>query len=163
MPLPGTFTARRLRLLDLFGGEGLASLGYALAGFDVTAIENDPERIANHARHPHVTVIEADATTYPLDGFDVIVGSPPCIDHTERAALAAHVRGRTAGTGWMLPHTLNRVRTWAQATGGTYVIENVEGAKPLMRSRWCSAAPCSASPMVAGTWSVTGCSSRTPS
>ena len=124
----------RPRCLDLFGGEGLASLGYALAGFDVTAVEIDPDRIAHHVQHPHVTVVEGDATTYPLDGFDLVAGSPPCTDHTERAALAEYVRGDTAGTGWMLPHTLARVRAWAAATGGLYVIENVEGAKDDMDS-----------------------------
>ncbi|MFE9955856.1 hypothetical protein [Micromonospora sp. NPDC005299] len=29
----------RPRLLDLFGGEGLAAYGYALAGFHVTSVE----------------------------------------------------------------------------------------------------------------------------
>jgi DNA (cytosine-5)-methyltransferase 1 len=117
------------RALDLFGGEGLAALGYAIAGFRVISVENDPARIANHVSHPDVTVIEGDATTYPLDGFDVVVGSPPCTDHTETARLAAAVRGGDAGTGWMLPHTLDRVRAWADATGGLWVIENVEGAR----------------------------------
>jgi DNA (cytosine-5)-methyltransferase 1 len=125
---------RRPRAVDLFGGEGLASLGYALAGFDVTAVEIDPARIADHVRHPHVRIVEADATTYPLDGFDVVVASPPCTDHTERAALAEYVRGGDAGTGWMLSHTLRRVRAWAAATGGLYVVENVEGAKDEMDS-----------------------------
>lgn len=116
-------------VIDLFGGEGLAALGYALAGFRVVSVESDPERIANHVRHPSVAVVEADATTYPLDGAAVVVGSPPCTDHSERAALADLMRGGAAGTGWMLPHTLERVRTWSAATGGVYVIENVEGAR----------------------------------
>lgn len=119
----------RPRLLDLFGGEGLAALGYAQAGWHVDSIENDPDRIANHVQHPNVTVIKGDATTWPLDGYHAVGGSPPCTDHTETAALAARVRGGDAGTGWMLPHTLDRVRAWAAATGGLYVIENVEGAR----------------------------------
>ena len=119
----------RPRLLDLFGGEGLASLGYALAGFDVTAVEIDPDRIANHVRHPHVTVVEGDATTYPLDGFDVVAGSPPCTDHTTLAVVAEQARGGAAGTGWMLGHTIARCQRWAAESGGLYVIENVEGAR----------------------------------
>lgn len=122
--------------IDLFGGEGLAAYGYALAfegRFRIVSVENDPKRIANHVRHPDIEVVEADATTYPLDGAAVVVGSPPCTDHSETARLAASVRGGEAGTGWMLPHTLNRVRAWALRTGGLYVIENVEGAAPLFR------------------------------
>lgn len=114
--------------IDLFGGEGLAALGYALAGFRVLSVENDPARIANHVQHPDVEFVEGDATTWPLDEAAAVVGSPPCTDHTEMAGLAAATRGGDAGTGWMLPHTLKRVRAWAAATGGVYVIENVEGA-----------------------------------
>lgn len=124
----------RPRLLDLFGGEGLAAYGYAQAGFDVTSVEIDPERIANHVRHPNVTVVQGDATTYPLDGYDVVVGSPPCTDHTTRASLAELARGGDTGTGWMLTHTINRLRAWGEATGGLWVVENVEGAKTTMGS-----------------------------
>jgi DNA (cytosine-5)-methyltransferase 1 len=122
--------------IDLFGGEGLAAYGYALAfegRFRIVSVENDPERIANHVRHPDIEVVEADATTYPLDGATVVLGSPPCTDHTETARLAEATRGGAAGTGWMLEHTLRRVRAWALRTGGYYVIENVEGAKRHFR------------------------------
>ncbi|MCZ7434778.1 hypothetical protein O7598_31295 [Micromonospora sp. WMMC241] len=125
---------KRPLLLDLFGGEGLAAYGYALAGFDVTSVEINPERIANHVRHPNVTVVEGDATTFPLDGFEVVVASPPCTDHTTRATLAEHRRGASTDTGWMLPHTINRLRAWGDATGGLWVVENVEGAKTIMGS-----------------------------
>jgi DNA (cytosine-5)-methyltransferase 1 len=124
----------RPRALDLFGGEGLSAYGFAEAGFDVTSVENDPERIANHVVHPHVRVVEGDATTYPLDGFALVAGSPPCTDHTSRAPLADLTRGGDAGTGWMLSHTLRRLRAWAADTGGVYVVENVEGAKRSMGS-----------------------------
>lgn len=30
-------------MIDLFGGEGIAALGYANAGFRVLSVENDPE------------------------------------------------------------------------------------------------------------------------
>ena len=85
--------------IELFGGEGLSALGFALAGFRVTCVEKDPERIANHVRHPNVTVVEGDATTYPLDDADVVTGGPPTRvtdlatvaepgDHTARLAAA---------------------------------------------------------------------------
>ena len=125
---------RRPRALDLFGGEGLAALGYAEAGFDVTCVENDPERIANHVDHPRVRVVEGDATTYPLDDYDVVVGSPPCTAHSSQATIADAVRGSDPGTGWILPHTINRFREWSAATGGMWVVENVEGAKSTMGS-----------------------------
>lgn len=124
-----TTTTDRPKMLDLFGGEGLAALGYAQAGFDVTCIEIDPDRIANHVQHPHVRVVEGDATTHPLDGYDVVVGSPPCTDHSELVGLASSVRGGGAGTGWMLAHTLGRFRAWGERTGGLWVVENVEGAR----------------------------------
>lgn len=116
-------------MLDLFGGEGLAALGYAQAGWRVVCIENDQERIANHVQHPNITVIDSDATTYPLKDYDAVVASPPCTGHSETAGLANRVRGEKAGTEWMLPHTLARLTAWGQATGGIWVVENVEGAK----------------------------------
>jgi len=122
----------RPRLLDLFGGEGLAALGYARAGFEVTSVENDPERIANHVRHPHVTVEEGDATTWPLDGYDVVHASPPCTDHSTLSYVATPVRGGDSGTGWMLTHTLERLVAWCAETGGYWIVENVEGAKATM-------------------------------
>jgi DNA (cytosine-5)-methyltransferase 1 len=121
-------------MLDLFAGEGLAALGYAQAGWDVTCVEKDEDRIANHVQHPHVRVVKGDATTYPLDGFAAVVASPPCTDHTERAALAESVRGGDTGTGWMLPHALERLRAWGEATGGLWVVENVEGAREHFRN-----------------------------
>lgn len=115
-------------LVDLFGGEGLAALGYARAGWHVESIENDPDRITHHARHPNITVIEADATTYPLDHADAVHASPPCTDKTTRRTVAEHRRGTTAGTGWMLAHTIDRVR----ASGLPYAVENVSGARDEM-------------------------------
>lgn len=117
--------------IDLFGGEGLAAYGYALAfggRFRIISVENDPKRIAHHVKHPDVEVVLGDATTYPLDGAKIVLGSPPCTDLTETAGLAESVRGGATGTGWMLPYTLKRLRAWADETGGVYVVENVEGA-----------------------------------
>ena len=101
------------RLLDLFCGEGGASAGYAAAGFDVTGVDITPQ-----PRYPF-RFVQADAMTYPLDGFDVLCGSPPCNDHSPLAALAGE-----HGTGWMLPATIERFR----ATGLPYVVENVATA-----------------------------------
>jgi DNA (cytosine-5)-methyltransferase 1 len=104
----------RPRLLDLFCGAGGAGMGYHRAGFDVVGVD-----VAPQPRYPF-DFVQADATTYPLDGFDAIHASPPCQDHMRkgRATFTPH------GTGWMLPHTRERL----EASGVPWVIENVPGA-----------------------------------
>ena len=101
------------RLLDLFCGQGGASMGYHLAGFEVVGVDIRPQ-----PRYPF-EFHQADAMSYPLDGFDVLAGSPPCNDHSP----LAHLHGEQ-GTGWMLSATIERFR----ATGRPYVVANVAGA-----------------------------------
>jgi DNA (cytosine-5)-methyltransferase 1 len=103
----------RPRLLDLFCGDGGASMGYFLAGFEVVGVDIDP-----HPAYPF-QFVQADATTYPLDGFDALAGSPPCNDHSTLSARAGK-----HGTGWMLAHTVDRFRE----SGRPWAIENVESA-----------------------------------
>ena len=103
----------RPRLLDLFCGAGGCSVGYHRAGFDIVGVDNRPQ-----PRYPY-EFVQADALTFPLDGYDVVHASPPCHEHS---ALASFRNGH--GTGWMLPAIRQRLRDW----GGPYVIENVAGA-----------------------------------
>jgi len=106
----------RPRLLDLYSGAGGASMGYHLAGFDVTGVDNRPQ-----PRYPF-TFVQADALEYLKahdHEYDAIHASPPCQDHT---ALASITGGN--GTGWMLAAT----RKLLQRLGRPYVIENVPGA-----------------------------------
>lgn len=104
----------RPRLLDLFCGAGGAALGYHNAGFEVVGVDSKPQPY-----YPF-EFIQADATTFPLDGFDALHGSPPCKDWNPLVAL-----GGLHGTGWMLQHTIDRFRE----SGKPWVVENVAGAR----------------------------------
>lgn len=101
-------------LLDLFCGAGGAATGYHRAGFDVIGVDIRPQ-----PRYPF-EFHQADAMTWPLDGFDAIHGSPPCQDHMRHPG----VKFTAHGTAWMLAATRERL----QATGKLWVIENVPGA-----------------------------------
>lgn len=103
------------KILDLFSGAGGSARGYQLAGFHVTGVDINPQpRYAGDVFH------QADAMTFPLDGFDAIHASPPCQDHSPLRSVAGE-----HGTGWMLEATRARLR----ASGLPYVIENVEAAR----------------------------------
>jgi len=104
------------RLLDLFCGAGGCSVGYARAGFDVVGVDIKPQ-----PRYPF-EFHQADAMTFPLDGFDVIHASPPCHDHSNVTGRNRKAKGNH-GTAWMLQAVIERL------CGKTYVIENVATAK----------------------------------
>lgn len=120
------------RLLDLFGGEGLAAYGYAEVGWQVTSVENDPERLASAVRDGRIEHVLGDAMTWPLDGYDAVHASPPCTDHTTLAVVAEAARGADTDTGWMLPATIARLQAWGARTERPWVVENVQGARGYM-------------------------------
>ena len=111
----------RPRLLDLFCGAGGAATGYHRAGFDVTGVDINPQ-----PRYPF-TFIQADAMTFPLDGYNAIHASPPCQDHVRGGLQNDH------GTGWMLAAIRDRL----EGTGVPWIIENVPGAPMRADYRLC--------------------------
>ena len=105
----------KMRVLDLFCGAGGASCGLHYAGFDVVGVD-----IAPQPNYPF-EFVQADAMTYPLDGFDFIWASPPCQVHSN----AWKIRGNDH------PDLIPDIRARLRGGNAHYCIENVPGA-PLL-------------------------------
>ncbi|WP_328639611.1 DNA cytosine methyltransferase [Streptomyces canus] len=103
-----------LRVLDLCCGGGGLSMGYYLAGFDVVGVDNRPQ-----PNYPF-TFHQANALTFPLDGFDLVHASWPC----EHFAKVTAWRGRHDNH----PDLLTPGRARLQASGLPWVMENVPEA-----------------------------------
>lgn len=131
----GSHGQGRPRALDLFCCEGGVSEGLRRAGFDVVGVDIDPQ-----PRYPF-EFHQADALTFPLDGFDFIWASPPCQRFsraTPKAARDSH------------PDLIEPIRDRLLGSGKPWVIENVPGAPitpmlklhgamfglPMHRDRW---------------------------
>lgn len=109
-----------MKALDLFCGLGGWSDGLALEGFDVLGVEIEP-KIAALYKH---RVICADVTTLnpeDFNGYDLIVGSPPCRDVCKIA--------QSQGTRWKNPPNPKRTVILANA-----FLKIVDEAKPKY---WC--------------------------
>jgi DNA (cytosine-5)-methyltransferase 1 len=111
------------RLLDIFCGAGGAAMGYYRAGFEVLGVDIKPQKNFPFEFH------QADALTYPLDGFDVVHASPPCQGYSQ-----ASIVHRKAGK--IYPLLITDVRDRLRASGLPYVIENVERA-PINGIKLC--------------------------
>ena len=101
------------RLLDLFCGAGGAAMGYHRAGFDVVGVDIKPQ-----PRYPF-EFHQADAMTYPLDGFDAIHASPPCQRFSKSVDKADRPKH---------PDFIEAIRGRLVESAEPYVIENVPGA-----------------------------------
>lgn len=109
------------RLLDLFCGAGGAAVGYARAGFDVVGVDVSPQP------HYPFEFHQADAMTFPLNGFDAVHASPPCHDYSTVTGRNRKAKG-VKGTAWMLPEILCRL----EQSGVVWVVENVPAARTVM-------------------------------
>ncbi len=102
--------------LDLFCCAGGATKGLQLAGFHVTGVDIKPQpRYCGDAFH------QADALTFPLDGFDFIWASPPCQEYSESTRA-------WKSSGREYPDLIASVRARLKESGKPYCIENVESA-----------------------------------
>lgn len=87
-------------------------MGYWRAGFDVVGVDLKPQR--NYPFEFH----QADALTFPLDGFDAYHASPPC-------QLFSRVTECRPGLAERHIGVIAPTRTRLERTGKPYVIENV--------------------------------------
>lgn len=102
------------RCLDLFCGAGGAARGYQMAGFHVTGVDIRPQ-----PRYVGDELHQADALTFPLEGFDFIHASPPC---------QAHTAMRTMHNAKSHPDLIPATRARLQSSGIPFAIENVDGS-----------------------------------
>ncbi len=111
------------KALDLFCGAGGATKGLQRAGFYVVGVD-----IKAQPRYCGDEFIQADAMTYPLDGFDFIWASPPCQGYT----TMNNRHGSSA------PLLIDGIKQRLYPPNGSWkpcapwVIENVVGAKRWM-------------------------------
>ena len=121
------------RLLDLFCGAGGASMGYAMAGFDVTGID------LKHGKRYPFTYIKGNVLDYLnpefLSQFDVIAASPPCQTFSATKHLR-NAQGKSTSKVNMIPE----VRDALIASGKPYIIENVPNAPLINPVQLCGSA-----------------------
>jgi DNA (cytosine-5)-methyltransferase 1 len=117
------------RALDLYGCEGGVTRGLQRAGFHVTAVDNDLNRLK---RNPAEVLVKDDAVEFALRYghlFDFIWASPPCQDYT---AGTRAVRAQGGVTGY--PRLIEATRAALVASGVPWAIENVAGARAELQS-----------------------------
>ena len=107
----------RPRLLDLFCGAGGAGMGYSRAGFEVVGVDIEPQK------HYPFEFHQADAMTFPLEGFDVIHASPPCQAYSEATPMKYRQNH---------PDMIAPISERLRLNGKPYIIENVECARGLL-------------------------------
>ncbi len=102
-----------LKALDLFCCEGGATKGMQRAGLHVTGVD-----IKRQPRYCGDAFHQADAMTFPLEGFDFIWASPPCQSYSSAMRHLAKPQ----------PMLIDAIRARLEASGTAWTIENVLGA-----------------------------------
>lgn len=97
-------------------------MGYVRAGFEVVGV--DVELQPNYP----FTFIQADALTFPLDGYDYLHASLECDGYS----VATLFNGKL--TQSLHPRMIGAIRERFIATGKPYVIENVVAAMKYMHN-----------------------------
>ena len=93
-------------------------MGYYRAGFEVVGVDIDPQ-----PNYPF-EFYQADALTFPLEGFDAVHASPPC----QRYSMAMQCN---PGSAEKYPDLIGLTRDLCLAAELPFVIENVPGS-PLV-------------------------------
>lgn len=112
-----------IKVLDLFCGAGGASMGYHLAGFEVTGVD------VKHGKRYPFTYVRGDVMDLSIDylqSFDLIHASPPCQTYSITRNLRIAQGKQTSKLDLIEP-----VRKMLIESGKPYIMENVKGA-PLI-------------------------------
>lgn len=99
-------------------------MGYHRAGFEVVGVDTKPQP------HYPFEFHQADALTFPLEGFDVIHASPPC------QKFSAMSRSNP-GVADKYPDLIEPIRMRLIGVGVPYIIENVVGSPLLNATMLC--------------------------
>lgn len=113
----------RPKHLELFCKQGGSAYGLWEAGFDVTAVDLDPQ--PRFPARDGLRFVQADAFTYLAEHghtYDSAGGGPPCQGYSD----CQQIQGREH------PRWIGRLRRRFAALGVPYVIENVEAARWAM-------------------------------
>lgn len=97
-------------------------MGYHRAGFEVVGVDINPQP------HYPFEFHQADALTFPLDGFDAIHASPPCQFYSVLTPSQVSQAEHRAKHADLIPAT----RDYLMSSGVPWVIENVPGAKRVL-------------------------------
>ncbi len=114
-----------MKVLDLFCGAGGAAMGLHRAWPEAEIVGVD---IKPMPRYPF-TFVQADAMTYPLEGFDFIWASPPCQAYSRATVSSGHPESH--------PQLIEGVRARLAAQPAPWVMENVVGAPMLHGFQLC--------------------------
>lgn len=119
----------RPMILDLFCCAGGAAAGYHRAGFDVVGVDREPQ-----PNYPFEFIqgdaLEVGARLLADRSFDAIHASPPCQGYSGTRHIQ---KGKKHGVILDHPLLIEPTRALLASSGLPYLIENVEGARSVLR------------------------------